>query len=561
MIFRCPMSQRIIFLTVCGWLCFSAVASVPEASETEAPAAAPSVEALKTAVAPDDPQGLINLRSIVAWYVGGGKFDELIAYLDSLLKKGFERLPDVYFYRAYARQAQLDSWKKTKNWEGVYDQGAQLKTAMEKDLAKAEKFVSNRQDMALRIAYLRWLIASQDDPEAAAGLFNDVVNKAQGALAQPETMVLVKEMADSLASYEDKNLSRRLYEVYAAALKSSHPEPEELRKAGLAFVGQKNIYLAKTLFEGYLEQFAGNPEVLAKETVLVADKFAAHGHEEALDPVYAEDLYKKAFDLAGQKAFAAPSQYTRAFNLERIKDFEGALREYGKVLSDYPDFPDQAGVEFRIGVLSAYAAKDIKGAKASFEHIKTAYPGDRLALSALYQSGLLSQWEGQLDAAKVYYEELITAATSQGADMEKDELVLLCRERLQEIEEKKPMKYALRLFFEGIFGRAADGKTQDMSLNVDLTGRPAKAPVDDDIVFSVTTSNPVTGCMTPVYAYEWSGETGAVANIPNSATLTTSYDTQGIKVAHVAVVGNNGLEGAGFEMVQIEKQQLVTSNS
>ena len=546
------MSQRIIFLTVCGWLCLSVAASAQEAASTQA--AVPSAETLKASVAPDDPQGLANLKSVVAWYVGDGKFDELVAYLDSLLKKGFERLPDVYFYRAYARNAQLDSWKKIKNWEGVYDKGPEIKTAMEKDLAQAEKFVAGRPDMALRIAFLRWLIASQDDPEAAAGLFDGLVSKAKSVPAQPDTMALIKEMADSLSSYEDKNLSRRLYEIYASALKASGPGPEQLKKAGQDFVQQKNIYLAKTLFEGYLEQFAGDPEVLAKETVLIADKFAHQGYEEALDPVYAESLYQKAFDLAGQKAFTAPSQYSRAFNLERMKDFEAALKEYGKVLSDYPDFSAPAEVEFRASVLRAYAIKDIKGASSSFEHIKTAYPAGRLALASLYQLGLLSQWEAKNDAAKAYYEELAASAQSQGADMEKDELVLLSRERLQEIEENKPMKYALRLFFEGIFGRAEDAETQGMSLNVDLTGRPAKAPVNDDIVFTVTTSNPVTGCMMPAYSYEWSGETGAAANIPNSATLTTSYGAQGIKVTHVAVVGNNGLEGVAFEMVQIENQ-------
>lgn len=545
-----------MFLTVCAWLCISVVsARARGVAAKDVSAADISVETLKTRVTPGDPQGLANLESVVAWYVEDGKFDELSAYLSSLLKKGFERLPDVYFYRAYARHAQLDSWKKAKNWEGVYDRGPGLKTAMQKDLAEAEKFISVRPDMALRVVFLRWLIVSQDDPEAAAGLFNDLVGKAQSAPAQPDTMDLIKEMADSLGSYEDKNLSRRLYEIYASALKTSHPEPEQLKTAGQDFVRQKNVYLAKTLFEGYLEQLSGNPEVLAGQTVLIADIFAHHGYEEALDPVYAEGLYRKAFDLAGQKAFAASSQYTRAFNLERMKDFEAALREYEKVLLDYPDFSDPAGVEFRAGILRAYAAKDLQGGMASFEHIKTVYPGDRLALSSLYQLGLLSRWEGKADAAKTYYDELAAAAERQGADMEKDELVLLGRERLQEIDEKKPLKYALRLFFEGVFGRPEEEKAdevspQGLSLNVDLTGRPAKAPAGGDIVFTVTLSNPATGCMMPVYAYEWSGETGAVANIPNNATLTTQYETPGIKVTHAAVVGNNGLEGVAFEMVE-----------
>ena len=55
----------------------------------------------------------------------------------------------------------------------------------------------------------------------------------------------------------------------------------------------------------------------------------------------------------------------------------------------------------------------------------------------------------------------------------------------------------------------------------------------------------------PVYAYEWSGETGQLANIPNTVTLSTAYGESGIKVVFVAVVGNNGLEGTAFEMIKI----------
>jgi tetratricopeptide (TPR) repeat protein len=344
-------------------------------------------------------------------------------------------------------------------------------------------------------------------------------------------MVLIKEMADSLGSYEDKNLSRRLYEVYASALKASGPEPEQLKKAGQDFVQQKNIYLAKTLFEGYLEQFTGDPDILARETVLIADKFAHRGRQEALDLFMPKVFIKKRSTCWSEGLFGHVA-IQRAFNLERMKDFEAAMKEYGKILSDYPDFSDQAEVEFRIAVLRAYAVRDIHGAVASFEHIKTTYPSGRLALSSLYQLGLLSQWESQNDAAKAYYEALMTSASSQGADMEKDELVLLSRERLQEIEEKKSMKYALRLFFEGVFGASGDAQASGMPLNVDVMGRPAKAASTTTLFYTVTTSNPVTGCMMPPTAIEWSGETGARRQYPpNSANVEQRHITasRGIK--------------------------------
>ncbi|MDD5019995.1 MAG: hypothetical protein PHH75_05250 [Candidatus Omnitrophica bacterium] len=535
------MSQRIIFLMFCAWLCFSGAAA-----PADDPAAAPSIETLKTAVTAGDPQGLENLKSVVAWYVGDGKFDELTVYLTSLLKKGFERLPDVYFYRAYGRQVQLDSWKKTKNWEGVYDKGPEMKTAMEKDLAQAEKFVQGRPDMALRIAILRWTVASQDDPEAASGLFDDVVNKARSAATQPDTMALIKKMADALSTYEDKNLARRLYEVYASALKASGPKPEQLKKAGQDFAQQKNIYLAKTLFEGYLEQFAGDPEVLAKETVLVADKFAHQGYEEALDPVYAESLYQKAFDLAGQKAFTSSSQYSRAFNLERMKEYIPAFEAYGRFLEAYPQESRRREVEFRRGVLAAYAKKDTASALEIFLRLKDESVLDRNGLSSLYQLGLLNQWQENKEAAKGFYGVLLDSVTQGGLDPQKDGLAVLARERLAEIEENKEMKYGLRLFLEGIFRAPAS------PAGVDLTARPAVAAAFKSVSLIVTTSNPQTGCMTPQLAYEWSGEMGSLQNIPNVAELTTDYALPGIRVVHVAVLGQNGPEGVSFEMVQIE---------
>jgi hypothetical protein len=126
---------------------------------------------------------------------------------------------------------------------------------------------------------------------------------------------------------------------------------------------------------------------------------------------------------------------------------------------------------------------------------------------------------------------------------------VLARERLRELGSAAEMAYGLRLFLEGVLGVAADGSSAP--LRVDLTAMPAKRGVDEPVKFIVTTSSPQTGCMTPIYAYEWSGEVGAISNIPNSPEMATSYPGEGLKVVGVAVIGPAGPEGAGFDIVQI----------
>jgi tetratricopeptide (TPR) repeat protein len=311
------------------------------------------------------------------------------------------------------------------------------------------------------------------------------------------------------------------------------------------------VFLAKSLYEAYLGQLSDNKDLAAKETVSVADKFAATGKEDGLDPSYAESMYQKAFNLAGQAAFDAEAQYRRAHNLERMKDLQAASRQYKSLLDNYKEGALRKEVYFRLGVLSAYAEKNIPKGQEYFLKIKGEYPKDPLALASFYQLGLLSQWQGEIDKAKEFYGALLVLVKELGLDLEKNDLVLLTGERQKEIEEKKEMAYGLKLFLEGIFKLAGPG--QRAPLDVDLTARPAELELNQSTKFVVTTSNPQTGCLMPSYSYEWSGQTGSVANIPNTPELATDYSLPGLKVVGVAVVDSTGLQGAGFEIVEVNE--------
>ncbi|OIO35370.1 MAG: hypothetical protein AUJ74_06405 [Candidatus Omnitrophica bacterium CG1_02_44_16] len=485
----------------------------------------------------------LGLAGISQEYFAKGDYEGFYQYI-----KGLKALsPEAYYYLALTRQREIDSWKKVKNWEGVYDKGPTYKKEISDALKEAQAKVKNDAELLLNIKYLNWQSTREDDADRGIGSFNDLVNTARDMALGPNALLRVKAFADEISKLEDKNLARRLYEVYVAKLLGPGSSKEDVNAQAQQFLNEGNAYLAKSLFDVYINSFSDNKELRAREIIAVADKFANGDAAEGLDPAFAEEMYRKAFEQAGKVAFNSNSSYRRAYNLERMKEFSAAYDGYNGLLADSPDYAGKQNIYFRLGVIAAYAKKDAGKAAEYFLKIKDEFPNDILAASGLYQLGLLSQFNKDLQKAKEYYEALIASAKLIGLDADKNELVLLTRERLKEIEETRELKYGLKLFMEGVF--------KALPLSVDLTARPWQGAIGEPIKFVVATSDPQTGCMTPIYSYEWSGETGSVPNIPNAPELATNYASVGIKVVYVALVGPQGPEGVGFEMVQIKENK------
>ncbi len=499
-----------------------------------------------SAFAADEP-GTMPLSDQVEVYFDARDYDGLYGYLSDLVRKG-KTDAAVYFYRALARVEQVAYWKETKNWEGVYDIGPTYQDGIAQDLAAAEKASGENSSVRVGIAFLRWRAATEKEDEEAYAMFDDVVAAADKAAASEEGLAMVKEKADAIRTLEDKNLSRRLYTVYLDHLTESEMSAETIRKTADVFAEEDNLYLAKSMYGIFLKRIEDD-KVRARAMVEIAGHFAHPGDSEALDPVYAEELYQKATDAIGREAFDQEGVYRRAYNLERLKDYEAALKIYGEWVASYraSDKARCAEVLFREAALTAFGLADAGKAKTFFRDLIDNFSGDPLVVSARYHLGLLAQWTEEFDAAKEEYAAALAKAKELGVS-EDGEIVALTKARLEELEEEKPMAYGLRLFFKGTFGKGEE----PMPLHVDMMGHLPKTAVDDDVRYVVTTSNPMTGCMMPNYAYEWSNEVGGLENIPNTAELTTDYEEPGLKVAFVAVLGTAGLEGAGFDLVQIK---------
>ncbi len=490
----------------------------------------------------------LDLEKVSREYFAKHDYDGFFGYVEEALSKKEVLRAEAYYYLALTRQENIDYWKEIKNWEGVYDRAEGFKKEILSYLKEAESAAKDNNGLILKIKYLKWLRQGEDSPDSGALLFKDLVDTAKRASGSSEDLEIIRSIASGISSLEDKNLSRSLYEIYASGLILTNPSQEDLKKNAAIFLTEGNSYLAKTLFKAYLDNLASNKLLKAKETVAVAGFFAHKDSGEGFDPVFAESLYKQAFDDAGMAAYEAPSEYRRAFNLERMKESASAVVEYKKILTNYRDYSDKFGVLFRLGVLSAYALGDIESALGYFSMIKNGSGPESLVISADYHSGLLNQYKNETQKAEEFYNGLLNMAKAGGRDIQKDEVCLLAQERLAEIAEMKNIKYGLKLFLEMALQRSG----ANPPVSVDVTAYPPKEAAGKEVRFVVTTSNAQTGCMAPAYSYEWSGETGGIANIPNSPELKTDYAAGGIKVVQVVVLGQQGMEGVAFDMVEIQ---------
>ncbi len=491
----------------------------------------------------------IDLQKVSNEYFSKNDYDGFYDSVKAFLKKN-KKSASGYYYLALARMSQIAYWQKSKDWEGVYDKADNYKKDITENLKIAQKYIKNDPVLFCDIKFLQWQSARLDASEDLLELFQDFLASLKELAPSTENLDKIKKRGDELSSLEDKSMARRIYEIYVEKITGSSLSKDEVKAKGQEFLEAGNVYLAKALFENYLSQLKGDEDLQAKETVLIADKFIHTGFKEGVDPVYAEALYVQAADK-NKTVFDSDSLYRRAYNLERLKEFKSAYDLYKDLIARFSDTALLNEINFRLGVLSAYALKDIDTASAYFLKISEDAAKGPHTLSALYQLGLLNQWKEEKERAKGFYQALLEAAQAVGVDMTKNELVLMAQERLKEIEDAKDIKHGLKIFLDGVL---KTDKEPNLSFVVDLTAHPAKAFSNEAVKLIVTTSNPQTGCMMPSYSYEWSGEVGSMSNIPNSPELTTSYAEPGVKVTHVAVIGAQGLDGVGFEITQIESK-------
>lgn len=536
---------------------------------------------LKAKIAGRGEDARSSLKQLVQFYVGRGDHDGLISYLKTLADAGYEPLPEIYFYIAEAQVAQIGHWRRTKDWESVYDKAAGLRKDAVSYLRRAEEALAGEHHaLRLEIKFLKWRLTYEENPEAGVGLFNDFSNTARDLPAEPGIWQLLERFDDEVAALNDDSLLRRFEDILLAAAQSRSVSDAELKASAEKFLEKKRASAARKLFLVYLERQKNDKARFVEEALRLAGRFGSDDSGAAQDASFAEELYNKASVTGGLSVLDMDAHYRRAFNLERMKDYEKAVQAYKDFAVSYAESPRRGEVYFRMGVLAAFGLKDMAAGEEYFSKAKDFSKG-RLAAAALYHLGLIHHAKAEIDQAREFYKAALSTLKSGGFSAEKEELGLLAGERLKELDEKKDMKYGLRLFLDAVL-QGATGPGGPPSVSV--TAQPATQIVGKPVVFRVDALVSDTGCMAPEYTYEWAGMLGGMANIPGTPELTVEYVSSGLHVACVAVVGPQGPEavrhssiaglpvtkaspdkpddvsvaGVGFEIVDIEGAEAAT---
>ncbi len=207
--------------------------------------------------------------------------------------------------------------------------------------------------------------------------------------------------------------------------------------------------------------------------------------------------------------------------------------------------PQTALIETSLGNIKVqFYSSDAPKTVANFAKLAEKENAAAVSIASLYQLGLLSQWAGDLEGAKAYYDKLLEKAGEGFV-----EAVALAKERLKEIEESLPIEFNLKAFLDASLKEERDRFKME---KVELKPNVYDANLGQDIEISATSNMMQTGCLQVEMSYLWSGDLGQAKPATEKPAFHTTYSDSGTKVIGLVVVSPDGIVDRGFDLVDIE---------
>lgn len=488
-----------------------------------------------------------QLKELMEIYTKENRLNEFYNFLETLEKnRAYKNSPLTYYYQALARFSQIQFLEKGKMWQELFGNKDLYTKDLNKSLAEAKKLNQDLGPLSLRLKFLEWQI-KKDNEKTSLDTLEGLFNLVQSYTKTDNDPQIIKDIADELSKEKEINYAKKLYSVYVSKISKTDNSPEELKKLAQAFLAESKVDLAVSLYDAYLEKITAlgqDKNSLIKQMFDVAEKFANSGWNQGLDPFFAERVYAKVESSYNIGAFDELSQYRRAYNLERIKEYENCFNEYLKLVNNFPDYKDKDRIYFRLGVLSAYEFDKIDQAREYFLKVANGYPQSQEYLNSLYNLGLLEQWQKNSEKAKEFY----NMALAKTKDLEtKPEIVNLAASRIKEIDDNKDIEYNLRMFLEGVLNKDEKRPPLQLELFADI----AKDYLNESVKFKTISYLTDSGCLQQDFTYLWSGQLGTNQNPLNKNEFDTDYQDVGTKVVNVVLIGPAGIVGGTIEIADI----------
>lgn len=502
-------------------------------------------------------------------YFQDNKYTEFVEFLKSLDRKKNALEPFTNYYAGLARYYQLKYLEETQNWDEYFNNGNAYREELAAVIQKTINATNTQEPLHLYARLILWQFHKDQEDVFAESALSDLMNAAFAYAKETQDTKPLKEAADKLSSYGERDKSKELYKIYVNQLVTSNIKDGELEDVASGFFREGNLDLAELVYDIYIERIT-SPAAKEKSLPILKDlaKSFSYKCEGIADAAYAEKIFQKIEETSGKDTFDEDLMYLRASNLEKAKEYNQARDVYIDLIQRYPQTVYSDEANFKIGIIYVYISRDLKRGREYFEKLAQKEITSPQVISALYQLGLLSQWEEDFIKAKEYYDKL-TDRAGKGFQ----ETVTLTKERLEEIKEAKAIDYNLKMFLDVSL---KEEYIMFDATKIELRCCPYRAMKDKNVEISSTPYIIDAGCMQPEIQYLWSGHIGAKKTeqtVPDASgtevvreeiTLTepaleqssfpTTYIHSGTKEVNLVVVSATGVIDRNIDMVDAYEQ-------
>jgi hypothetical protein len=469
-------------------------------------------------------------------------YDGYVEFLKSLALNEKLGKALVSYSVGRARFLQLKYLEESQQWEQYFNKGAALRADAENNLLEALKNASPQNAVSVYANLQLWQYHKDQQDSGQEAALNSLMNSAKEFASAAQEPAPLKKAADLLASYGEKAKARELYALYFGKF-SAEISSEKLFSTASDFLAEGNIDLAESAFDLYSERISKSGKETAVPAFLRIAKAFVFKDAQPNDPAYAEKMFAAAEAQGGTEALDEEALFLRAFNLEQDHELDKAGNVYTQAAERFPNGKYLEESLFKSAVISAYVRRDIQSARKGFEKLAAQEPADAYTVDALYQLGLLKQWEQDIPAAR----ELYTKAVGKAGEAYL-ETGLQAKKRLEEIESSKPLDFAARSFLDSSLG--AGGAQFEMT-RAEIKA-PAVAEKGKELSISVQALPDPSGCSQVALSFYWSGDIGTSAPGSEQQVFLTTYNEPGTKLLAVVVISPSGVVDRAIKMIDVK---------
>ncbi len=496
------------------------------------------------------------------------KVSSLIIFFFSCLTIGFsqeedkmakENLIELEYSQALAGYNTLKELEETQEWNKYFQIKDDLMKEIDNSLNKALDLA--KQDPAnpysLEAAFLNWTLRKNENAYSRQTALQDLLAMVKDFAQATKHPEPIKDIADKLKKEELETYSDNLYVLYVEKLKVARSSEELLFMANVA-VKENNSSLAQLLFGAYLDVFTYKTgEEYIDSLASIIRIFADDGTGlNSRDSEYAEALFKRAeIPKFQDKGLGADLQYLRGYNLERMKDYKNASKQYKVFLTRFNNDKRAQEVSFRLAIIYLYMLNNQKDALGLLEKV-IKEPGDtNLVISGLYHLGLYWQYNNDKENARKYYGQIIDII-DKNPSLICNEIRGLVDKRLSEIEEARGIEFNLKNFLDASLYSANNEKLQEQYSvgNVKFYAEPGKVFSNNAVTIKANTYVDKIGCFAQEVRYIWGVDVQDNLTSSDKDEWTAIFPCPGIKVVFLVTSSSSKMFDRDISMVNVGKK-------